>query len=293
MYAIGLVGIDTWHTNAYTAIFNGTASTPKQVEGARITHVWAGNNPEKLEEAEAEAGAPYDVVVDDYQDMIGKVDAVIVIDVDRHGEHHPEFARPFLEAGIPTFVDKPLALEYADAVSLFDLAEKSGTPLQSGSALRFPVELDRDALAELGKLSAIISVGPGEWFDYGIHAVEAIGAITDATPQRVYRKTYESKDIANIEYEGGLIGTVMTLRDADYLFHMSIYGENGMLQFRIDDAAGFYRNMMSAFLETIRTRESAVSRDQTLAVLGILHAGNLSVDLGREVALTELGGATK
>lgn len=292
MYKIGLVGIDTWHTNAYTAIFNGKPGQPPKVEGARITHVWAGNNPDKLAEAEAEAGAPYDNVVDDYRDMIGVVDAVIVIDVDRFGEHHPQYARPFLEAGIPTFVDKPLALDYESAVELFDLAEQSGAPLQSGSALRFPAELDREQLEKIGRISAVVSVGPGEWFDYGIHAVEAIGAVSNATPVSVLRHAYDQKDVATIEYDDGMIGTVMTLRDADYFFHMSVYGEHGMMSFRIDDADGFYRNMMQAFADMIRDRKSRVSREQTLAVLGILHAGNRSVELGQAVELRELEGTS-
>lgn len=296
MLKIGLVGIDTWHTNAYTRIFNGNAEAAPIVNGARITHVWAGNNanaPEKLAEAEREAGAPYEKVVDDASEMIGAVDGVIVIDVDRHGEHHPEFARPFIEAGVPTFVDKPLALNYAEASELFDLAAMHETPLMSCSALRFPVELDREAVAKLGTLSAIVSVGPGEWFDYGIHAVEAIGAVTDATPLRVTRQAFAEKDIATIEYEGGLIGTVMTLRDAEYVFHMSIYGEHGMLQFRIDDADGFYRNCMQAYAEMVRTGRSPLRAEQTLAVLGILAAGEISAAEDRTVELRELTGDTR
>lgn len=290
MKTIGLVGIDTWHTNAYTGIFNGTVDAAPTIDRARITHVWPGNNPGKLAEAEAHAGKPYEHVVHDYADMIGAVDAVIVIDVDRGGKHHAEFARPFLEAGIPVFIDKPMTLTYRDAVELFDTAEATNTPVMSCSALRFPVELDHDVINGLGTLSTIVSVGPGEWFDYGIHAVESIGAVSDAHPVSVTHTALPKKDIVRVDYEGGLVGMVMTLRDASYQFHMSIYGADGYTQIAFDDAMGFYRNTMQAFATMIETREMPIRRDQTLAVLQILHAGNLSAEEDRTVHIEEITG---
>ena len=46
-------------------------------------------------------------VVDAPEDVIGKVDAVIIA-TDR-GDEHVWRAKPFVEAGLPVFVDKPLA----------------------------------------------------------------------------------------------------------------------------------------------------------------------------------------
>jgi predicted dehydrogenase len=290
MISVGLIGVNTFHAEAFTRIFNGSPDQEASIESARITHVWAGSHAERLAELQTMLG-PYDNTVETLEDLIGSVDGVLVVDDTGGGATHAELARPFIEAGIPVFVDKPMTTVYADAVALFDLAEQHNAPLMSSSALRFPVELDKDAISALGKLSTITSVGPEEWFYYGVHAVEVTGAVTDDKPVSVQRFALPEKDIAVVEYETGLVAVIMTLRDAGYLFHINVYGENGHLDFSIEDFMGFYTNEMRAFAEMMETRQMPLRREQTLAVMSILHAGNKSADEGRKVLISEITGA--
>lgn len=291
MRSLALVGVNTYHAEAFTRIFNGGPDEHPRIDSARITHVWAGGHPERLAELEGMLGA-YDSRVEDLDDLVGAVDGVLVVDDTGGGAMHAELARPFLVAGMPVFVDKPMTTVYADAVELFDLAEQHNAPLMSSSALRFPVELDREAIAALGKLSTITSVGPEEWFYYGVHAVEVTGAVIDAVsgdqPVSVHRFALPEKDVAVVEYETGLVSTIMTVRDAGYLFHVNVYGEKGHLDFSVDDFMGFYTNEMAAFVEMVETGEMPLRREQTLAVMAILHAGNISAAEGRTVMISEI-----
>lgn len=50
---------------------------------------------------------------------------------------HPEIVTRLLEAGVPTYVDKPLAYELADSARLVALAEERGTSLAVGFNRRF------------------------------------------------------------------------------------------------------------------------------------------------------------
>ncbi|MDQ0682418.1 virulence factor [Streptomyces achromogenes] len=50
---------------------------------------------------------------------------------------HPEIVARLLEAGVPTYVDKPLAYELADSERLVELAEERGTTLAVGFNRRF------------------------------------------------------------------------------------------------------------------------------------------------------------
>lgn len=292
MKSIALVGVNTFHAEAFTRIFNGTEEEAPRIDGARITNVWPGGHQERLAELEGMFG-PYDNKVEDLDDLVGKVDGVLVVDDTGGGAMHAELALPFLEAGMPVFVDKPMTTVYADAVDLFDLAEQHDAPMMSSSALRFPAELDTDAIATLGKLSTIVSVGPEEWFYYGVHAVEVTGAVTPDQPVSVQRFALPEKDVAVVEYETGLVAVIMTLRDAGYLFHVNVYGEKGHLDFSVDDFMGFYTNEMKAFTEMMETREMPLRREQTLAVMAILHAGNRSADEGRKVMISEITGAAR
>lgn len=282
-----MVGVNTYHAEAYTRIFNGDHENEPRIPNARITHVWPGGNLERLQELEEMFG-PYQNHVEFLGMMSPEIDGVLIIDDTGGGASHKELVDPFIEAGKAVFIDKPMTTAYEDAVKIFRIAKGLEAPLFSSSALRFPVELDRDAIAALGKISSIVSVGPEEWFYYGVHAVEVMGTITSDQPESVHRFALPEKDIAVVTYESGLAGVVMTLRDAEYIFEVSVYGENGAYSFRVDDGMGFYTNQMKAFVEMMETRIPPVTPQETLNVLSILHAGNLSAEEGRTVKISEV-----
>src|SRR4051812_2572608 len=85
------------------------------IAGAKVTHVWC----EDLDRAKHIAKACFiENTPTDPRDVIGQVDAVI-IPTDK-GEEHLERARPFIAAGLPIFIDKPLT---TDAGHLKQFAE--------------------------------------------------------------------------------------------------------------------------------------------------------------------------
>src|SRR5256886_15161699 len=78
-------------------------------------------------------------LVDNPKDMIGKVDGMLI--ESQEGGPHWERARPFLEAGLPCFIDKPFTCSVADARKIIELADKKKAPVFSSSALRYAPEL--------------------------------------------------------------------------------------------------------------------------------------------------------
>ncbi|WP_405056647.1 Gfo/Idh/MocA family oxidoreductase [Kribbella sp. NBC_01505] len=112
-------------------------------------------------------------------ELIGSVDALIV--TNRDGARHREHAVPFLDAGIPVWVDKPLAASTADARAILEAADRTSTPVTSYSAVRWVA--DADALAQsietVGELQTVTVTGPADpaseysgIFFYGIHAAD-------------------------------------------------------------------------------------------------------------------------
>jgi len=70
----------------------------------------------------------------DARDIAGQVDAVTVaVPTAIHGD----IARPFLEAGVPVLVEKPLASAVADADAMIAAAAKGGAALAVGHTERF------------------------------------------------------------------------------------------------------------------------------------------------------------
>lgn len=182
---------------------------------------------------------------------------------------------------------------YADAVDLFDLAERHGVPVMSCSALRFAPELDaaKAELERIGTLNSVVSVGPGDWYYYGVHAVEMLGVVAGTGATWVHRHAFETRDITVIGYDNGPSAVVETLRDAAYVFHLTAYGTEGWTSVEVSNFAGFYTNTMREVVRMVETGTPSLTREQTLEVLAILEAGNRSAETGERVPLADVRGA--
>ena len=70
----------------------------------------------------------------DFRDLLGQVDAVTIA---VPTESHRDVALPFLAAGVPVLVEKPLARSLAEADSMIEAAARGGVPLAVGHTERF------------------------------------------------------------------------------------------------------------------------------------------------------------
>lgn len=297
MIRVGIVGTNTSHAGVFAGLLNGRDGAPPAVDGAHIVGVWSSGEEglSGMHDDAATMAAAYgiDQAVNDPSELIGTVDLALVLDDLDGGALHPELARPFLEAGTPTYVDKPMALSVREAQDLFDLAEAKGSPLMSCSALRFASALDALRSESVGEISTLISVGPGDWYNYGIHAVEAAQSVLGTGAQWVQRYASEGRDLAVVGDQTGPRTMIGTLRDATTGFHLTAYGSKGRAETEVSDYADFYGNTMRAAVEMARTGTSPIGRQATLEVLGILAAGEQSAATGDRVALSDVLGADR
>ncbi|MGY8818121.1 MAG: Gfo/Idh/MocA family oxidoreductase [Pseudomonadales bacterium] len=144
-----------------------------QIIGARVTHIWT----QSLELSEHIASAALiKHVVSRPEEMVGAVDAVLLARDD--AERHLEFATPFINAGIPIYIDKPVALSLTDFDYLFGL-EKYPGQIFTCSALRYSKELKLNLpdRLQVGELREIHAVTPKSWDKYAVHIIEPVLAM--------------------------------------------------------------------------------------------------------------------
>ncbi|MGH3585322.1 MAG: Gfo/Idh/MocA family oxidoreductase, partial [Pseudonocardia sp.] len=165
---IGIVGAESSHTAELLRLVNEEGRTP----GVRVVAV----APVDLT---GPAGTDPALWVDGPQDLIGAVDAALVLT--RDGATHRALAEPLLRAGLPVWVDKPFATVVDDARAMITTARSAGSLVWSRSALRFTAGVRRAAeLAAQGEVLHLHLVGPADPNGpysgiafYGIHLLEA------------------------------------------------------------------------------------------------------------------------
>ena len=203
-------------------------------------------------------------------DMIGSVDAVILARDDH--ERHREMAAPFLEAGLPIFVDKPLtlAMEELDYFRPFLMAGK----LMSGSAMRYATELDavRAEIGSYGQVKLIRGAVVNDWARYGVHMLEAILPLLRSKPLAVTPHAGRHESVA-ITTEDGTLVLVDVLGDVPKTFRVDIFGTKRVSSHEITDNFGMFRRMLWQFAEMIRTGRPSIPVEHTLGVLHVLIAG--------------------
>ena len=159
MIRLGFIGLDTSHPSTFAAVIERHPS-------ATVSAVWDGGDVRGdayVEQFCRDVGATR---YDEPFDMVDDVDAVMVLTV--NWDTHARLAIPFLEAGVPTFIDKPIAGRASGVAAMADAA--SGTPLFGGSAVRYHPSITSLPAEEPGR--TLFATGYNDPFYYGAHLVD-------------------------------------------------------------------------------------------------------------------------
>ena len=109
MIRVGIIGSENSHAMAFSKIFNLSG----KYEDMRVVAVY-GEERAASEAIQRECGV--ELVCDHPEEMIGRIDALMV--TSRDGKLHFPYAKPFLEAGLPAFIDKPVTRDPLQALEL-------------------------------------------------------------------------------------------------------------------------------------------------------------------------------
>jgi len=307
MIRIGIIGMSPGNAHPYSwsSIINGTFSAEEitrvgypavaaylqanrdtlGIPSAQVTHVWA----QEREIAESIArSAAIEHVVDDLGEMCGKVEAVILARDDP--ESHKQMAAIFIDAGIPVFIDKPLAYSTND-LDYFSQKVAEGKFIMSCSSMRYANEcrIIRQELETLGKIELVTAVGKKDWKKYGIHLLEAIYALLDdPETESVQHIGALDREIVSIKLKGGTDLTVHLYNHICGTFQISVFGESGWRIADIKNSYSMFRDNMIEFVRSVEEGSPRLSFNKTENLIRTLIAAKESfessgvrIDLGK------------
>lgn len=246
------------------------------IPGVEVSHVWAPD-PEIAEQIRRASRVPHRV--NEVGELIGRVDAVMIARDD--WQEHERLAKPFLDAGLPTFVDKPLTLDESE-LRRFEPYLDRGL-LASWSGLRFAPELD--ALLELPEPpDRIQGSGPLHWDTYAIHLLEPALRLSRRSPVAVVPRAGAHESVT-VELAGGGRIDVDVLGDPSTPFTLTVPSAEGTVRVDLRDRFTSFKRAIEHFVCTIEAGRPVVPPEATLAVVRTLIAGRECLASGRRVTL--------
>ncbi len=226
-------------------------------QGQRIVAL-GDESPEALGAAARRLGLPEAAQFTDPATMArrGGMDAVVI---SSHTKDHARHAAPFIHAGIPVYLEKPLTADLNEAFSFVRQIGGRRNILQIGLQRRFDPALvyarqllDQKLIGEIREIRSVLRdqypppptySSRGLIIDMGIHIADEAHWLTGEFPSRVWAKMFLAKNYQSPIDEGGntahvgfltpsgIVGRLDLSRthSAGYNNETSIIGDHGVL----------------------------------------------------------------
>lgn len=278
---IGIIGLDTSHSPAFTEIINSSddiadfkvvAAYP---HGSRSIESSYSRIPEYTEQVK-EFGVE---IVDSIDALLNRVEVVLLETND--GNPHLSQALPVLEAGKRVFIDKPIAGSLEDTVAIMEASKQYNTPIFSSSSLRYIKKaqavrhenLIGNVLGADTYSPATLEASHPDFFWYGIHGVEILYTVMGTGCEFVTRVSTEDYDIVTGKWADGRLGNFRGTRKGPHSYGGMAYGSDDIIN--LGNYEG-YKPLLLEVLEFFRTGKSPVSLDETLEIYAFMEAADES-----------------
>jgi predicted dehydrogenase len=295
MRNIGIVGSDNSHALIFTKLLNQPGPTGAYAyPDLRVRYLF-GTKEEENAKVVAEGGGLIEVVGDPSA-MLGKADAVMT--VFRHGDLHAPHCLPFIEAGVPTWVDKPFAIANRDARAMLDAAKARGTLLTGGSTTKYTPDvatlrtlvsrgsrLGRIRAASMNFQATTANEYGGLPF-YGSHLVEIALTVFGTGVRSVVAADTAGTVTAILRYDG--FPATLQFIPGQAENHVTIWGEKGVSLREIDITA-CYADGMREFVRMLDEKAWPLTPDFLFASTAVMSAILESVATGRPVDVETYG----
>ena len=291
---IGIIGLDTSHSVAFTKTFNNEGAGPEYGGYKVVVAYPKGSNdiessvkriPGYIEEVRK-----YGVkIADSIKELLKECDVVMLETND--GRLHLEQAIPVFKAGKTVFIDKPLAAFLPDAVAIVREARKYNIPIFSASSLRYAPSVKAVAEGKAGKVAGADVFSPAhlekthlDFSWYGIHGVEMLFTVMGRGCKSVSRTHTEDADVVVGLWEGDRIGTFRGVRYKKAGYGGTVFGDKSIETL---DGNGGYDPLLVEVVKFFQTNQAPVSPDETLEIFAFMEAADESKRQGGKMISLE------
>jgi len=279
---LGLKNNDNGHPFSFSAIINGYNKSkfkktryknilkyldkkPQRdfgIKGVKITHAWTQNK--NLTKSLCES-CYIDNALNDYRDMIGKVDGVIIA----RDDLHYKLSKIFLNNKIPVFIDKPLTLKIRE-LRYFKKYLNKGL-LMSTSGLRFADEINfiKKNIKSVGKIKSVHAVVLNDFVKYGIHMLDIMDEL-NLLKVNYIKRHYKNIDQITFFCNKKITINLECLGKVRKIFSIQIIGTSNSIKIDIEDNFLAFKNTLKKFVQMVKNRKQVLNSNKTLNVINLL-----------------------
>lgn len=288
MKKIAILGCENSHADAFLDFIYHTESY-RDVE---VVGVYS-NEPEAAKKLNEKYGVK---ILKNYTDAKGKVDGIVI--TARHGALHYEYAKPYIESGIPMFIDKPVTISESEAVEFMQTLKSHGVRVSGGSSLKHDVgvkllKLDRECNTD-GKTTGGFVKAPinmvnayGGFYFYAPHLVEVVSEIFGRYPSSVLAKV--NGDEIEVKFNYGNYTVDSLFIEQKYEYYACRYAEGTVKGFTLESTKenNWFRSEFDEFYGILNGAPSPVSYEDFISSVFVMNAIERSINSGKEEKVNE------
>lgn len=231
-----------------------------------------------------------------FDEAVGQVDGVIV--TARHGDLHYQYAAPYIAQGAAMFIDKPITISEAEAVTFMQQLRDGGVRITGGSCCKY-IDYIQQLKAEHqnqvngktlgGFMRAPVSVDNpyGGFFFYSQHLVEMVLEVYGHYPKGVCAFENDGKITVVFRYPDFDITGMFVV--GNFYYYASRYAENACAgqQVEVLGSSPCFRAEFDDFYRILLGGQQNQSYEDFIAPVFVLNAIHRSLQSGREEPITE------
>lgn len=282
VFRIGMIGLDTSHVTAFTRQIND----PKNDYGCKVVAGFPGGSPDvtasatRVDRFTKELRETHGLdIVDSIEALCQRVDGIMLESVD--GRPHLAQVKPAIAAGLPVFIDKPMAGSLADVIEIFRLAEQAKVPCWSSSSLRYALGIaELKAAGSLGDILGCEVYSPCSFephhpdlYWYGVHGVEILYTIMGTGCETVTRTHTADTDVVVGRWKDGRIATYRGIRKGKSGYAARIFGSKSI---QSTGKYGGYMPLVEEIVRFFKTGEVPVPAEETIELFTFMSAADAS-----------------
>ena len=281
---IAILGCENSHANNFLEYIN---SVPEYVENIEIVGVYS-NEPEAAKALSDKYGVK---VLDDYRDAVGLIDGLII--TARHGALHYEYAKPYIESGVPMFIDKPITVDEGEAVEFMRALKGAGVRITGGSSLKHDKtvrSLKKERVEGLGGrtlggvVRAPIDIASkyGGFYFYAQHLVESVLEIFGRYPLAVSASHNGEQITVTFRYDG--FNAIGCFVERNYVYYACRFSEKTTVGGDLvsTDEDNWFKLEFDEFYDVLVGGEQPVSYDDFISPVFVMCAIERALASGKE-----------